>query len=93
MHQVKILRDIRKPVSTVKGRSRGVAFIEFGEHEHAIVALRVLNNNPGLTSSFLLTMLIDLEKYNFSSHFISDGNIWTNIIRINIRFDDLIFSL
>ncbi|GLJ26614.1 hypothetical protein SUGI_0517070 [Cryptomeria japonica] len=44
--QVKILRDIRKPVSTVKGRSRGVAFIEFGEHEHAIVALRVLNNNP-----------------------------------------------
>ncbi|XP_057857790.1 uncharacterized protein LOC131066909 isoform X1 [Cryptomeria japonica] len=44
--QVKILRDIKKPISTVKGRSRGVAFIEFGEHEHAIVALRVLNNHP-----------------------------------------------
>ncbi|KAH9316193.1 hypothetical protein KI387_024820, partial [Taxus chinensis] len=44
--QVKILRDIKKPVSGVKGRPRGVAFIEFGVHEHAIVALRVLNNNP-----------------------------------------------
>ncbi|KAJ8572242.1 hypothetical protein K7X08_008753 [Anisodus acutangulus] len=26
--------------------SRGVAFLEFSEHEHALVALRVLNNNP-----------------------------------------------
>jgi len=27
--------------------SRGVAFVEFSEHQHALVALRVLNNNPG----------------------------------------------
>ncbi|KAJ6897395.1 hypothetical protein NC651_023303 [Populus alba x Populus x berolinensis] len=26
--------------------SRGVAFVEFTEHQHALVALRVLNNNP-----------------------------------------------
>eukprot|EP01018_Ginkgo_biloba_P026338 Gb_24677 [translate_table: standard] len=44
--QVKILKDIKKPSSSAKGRSRGVAFVEFTEHEHALVALRVLNNNP-----------------------------------------------
>ncbi|ONH91129.1 hypothetical protein PRUPE_8G095100 [Prunus persica] len=27
--------------------SRGAAFVEFTEHQHALVALRVLNNNPG----------------------------------------------
>jgi nucleolar protein 4 len=33
---------------SVGGRSRGAAFVEFTEHQHALVALRVLNNNPGL---------------------------------------------
>eukprot|EP00250_Pteridium_aquilinum_P011016 c19783_g1_i1 orf=133-3339(+) len=39
--QVKILRDEAKG-----DKSRGVAFVEFTEHQHALVALRVLNNNP-----------------------------------------------
>ncbi|KAJ7543705.1 hypothetical protein O6H91_09G049400 [Diphasiastrum complanatum] len=36
--QVKILREGEK--------SRGAGFVEFSEHQHALVALRVLNNNP-----------------------------------------------
>lgn len=40
--QVKILKDEKKG-----GKSRGVAFVEFSEHQHALVALRMLNNNPG----------------------------------------------
>lgn len=44
--QVKILKDIKKLTSNTKVRSHGVAFVEFTEHEHALVALRVLNNNP-----------------------------------------------
>ncbi|BBN17317.1 nucleolar protein 4 [Marchantia polymorpha subsp. ruderalis] len=39
--QVKILRDEET------GKARGTAFVEFTEHQHALVALRVLNNNPG----------------------------------------------
>lgn len=39
--QVKILKD-----EANGEKSRGVAFVEFSEHQHALVALRVLNNNP-----------------------------------------------
>ncbi|KAI5081591.1 hypothetical protein GOP47_0001334 [Adiantum capillus-veneris] len=39
--EVIILRDEAKG-----GESRGIAFVEYTEHEHALVALRVLNNNP-----------------------------------------------
>eukprot|EP00252_Welwitschia_mirabilis_P008648 TRINITY_DN2064_c0_g1_i1.p1 TRINITY_DN2064_c0_g1~~TRINITY_DN2064_c0_g1_i1.p1 ORF type:complete len:973 (-),score=289.26 TRINITY_DN2064_c0_g1_i1:319-3237(-) len=42
--QVKILKDAKG--SSSGNKSRGIAFIEFTEHEHALVALRVLNNNP-----------------------------------------------
>lgn len=49
--QVKILRDEVKGVPGSGGRSRGSAFVEFTEHQHALVALRVLNNNPGVCSS------------------------------------------
>lgn len=45
--QIKILKDSKKVKEGEKGRPRGVAFLEFTEHEHALVALRVLNNNPG----------------------------------------------
>jgi len=40
MVQVKILKE------DVGGRSKGIAFVEFAEHEHALCALRQLNNNP-----------------------------------------------
>ncbi|XP_022869951.1 RNA-binding protein 28 [Olea europaea var. sylvestris] len=43
--QLKLLKD-KKGKEGEKSRPRGVAFVEFTEHQHALVALRVLNNNP-----------------------------------------------
>ncbi|KAG9130427.1 hypothetical protein Leryth_004369 [Lithospermum erythrorhizon] len=51
IRQIKILKDLKKGNDATKDFSRGVAFIEFTEHEHALVALRVLNNNPGTFGS------------------------------------------
>ncbi|KAI3861637.1 hypothetical protein MKW98_000589 [Papaver atlanticum] len=45
VQQVKIVKE-SKEAKKPKNHSRGVAFIEFTEHQHALVALRVLNNNP-----------------------------------------------
>lgn len=45
--QIKFLQNEKKGKVDTKNYSRGVAFVEFTEHEHALVALRVLNNNPG----------------------------------------------
>ncbi|KAL9225220.1 hypothetical protein vseg_001169 [Gypsophila vaccaria] len=44
IRQIKFLNNVKD--GKVKNFSRGVAFVEFAEHQHAIVALRVLNNNP-----------------------------------------------
>ncbi|XP_077213938.1 RNA-binding (RRM/RBD/RNP motifs) family protein isoform X1 [Tasmannia lanceolata] len=46
IRQIKFLKDSKKANAITKNHSRGVAFVEFSEHEHALVALRVLNNNP-----------------------------------------------
>ncbi|CAI8586165.1 unnamed protein product [Vicia faba] len=46
IRQIKLLKDGRKGKATQEQYSRGVAFLEFSEHQHALVALRVLNNNP-----------------------------------------------
>ncbi|XP_076944655.1 uncharacterized protein LOC143615415 [Bidens hawaiensis] len=46
IRQIKLLKDSVKGKELSKNHSRGVAFIEFSEHQHALVALRVLNNNP-----------------------------------------------
>ncbi|KAD3066497.1 hypothetical protein E3N88_34377 [Mikania micrantha] len=46
IRQIKLLKDSIKGKEVSKNHSRGVAFIEFTEHQHALVALRVLNNNP-----------------------------------------------
>ncbi|XP_020573020.1 RNA-binding protein 28, partial [Phalaenopsis equestris] len=46
VQKVKLLKDDKKGQSSAKKHSRGVAFVDFKEHEHALVALRVLNNNP-----------------------------------------------
>lgn len=45
--QIKFLKDSKKGEVAKQNHSRGVAFVEFSEHQHALVALRVLNNNPG----------------------------------------------
>lgn len=41
------MKDDKRGQASAKKHSRGVAFVDFKEHEHALVALRVLNNNPG----------------------------------------------
>ncbi|KAI3448013.1 hypothetical protein Pfo_004678 [Paulownia fortunei] len=46
IRQIKILKDSKKGKDGEISRPRGVAFLEFTEHQHALVALRVLNNNP-----------------------------------------------
>ncbi|XP_015937107.1 uncharacterized protein LOC107462935 [Arachis duranensis] len=47
IRQIKFLKDAKKGGKVVHEHfSRGVAFVEFSEHQHALVALRVLNNNP-----------------------------------------------
>ncbi|GAB2247632.1 hypothetical protein Droror1_Dr00007514 [Drosera rotundifolia] len=52
VRQAKILKDEKKAkvkegnVKLKNHHSRGVGFVEFEEHQHALVALRVLNNNP-----------------------------------------------
>jgi nucleolar protein 4 len=46
--QVKILRDVDKAreAKAKSAKSKGFAFVELTEHEHALCALRQLNNNP-----------------------------------------------
>ncbi len=44
--QVKILREAGKLGKDGKPLSKGLGFVEFTEHEHALCALRQLNNNP-----------------------------------------------
>ncbi len=34
-------------------QSKGIGFVEFSEHEHAIVALRQMNNNPQVFSRWV----------------------------------------
>ena len=46
IQQVKILLDDTRPGPDGAPRSKGIGFVEFTEHEHAISALRQLNNNP-----------------------------------------------
>lgn len=54
--------DKKKGETGTNKHSRGVAFVDFKEHEHAIVALRVLNNNPGTLSSVF-------SRYNTGVYF------------------------
>ncbi|KAL1544227.1 RNA-binding protein 28-like [Salvia divinorum] len=48
IRQIKILKDSKVRKEGEKSRPRGVAFLEFTEHQHALVALRGLNNNPDI---------------------------------------------
>ena len=53
--QVKVLRDADKVNAAGKQASKGLAFVEFSEHEHALCALRQLNNNPAPFGALLST--------------------------------------
>ncbi|XP_045432521.1 RNA-binding protein 28 isoform X4 [Pipistrellus kuhlii] len=44
--ECKVMRDLKGVYGKVKGQSLGYAFAEFQEHEHALTALRHINNNP-----------------------------------------------
>lgn len=59
-----ILRDKDRRDSKGRPRSRGFAFVEFGEHVHALAALRELNNNPKF--SFLSSTGNERLIVNFS---------------------------
>ncbi|THU63797.1 hypothetical protein C4D60_Mb01t19620 [Musa balbisiana] len=43
--EVKLLKDVKNGKVFIKKHSHGVGFVDFKEHEHVLVALRVLNNN------------------------------------------------
>ncbi|XP_072820646.1 RNA-binding protein 28 [Vicugna pacos] len=44
--ECRVMRDLKGIYGKVKGQSLGYAFAEFQEHEHALAALRHINNNP-----------------------------------------------
>ncbi|XP_063462447.1 RNA-binding protein 28 isoform X9 [Pan paniscus] len=44
--ECRVMRDLKGVHGNMKGRSLGYAFAEFQEHEHALKALRLINNNP-----------------------------------------------
>ncbi|OUS43221.1 hypothetical protein BE221DRAFT_194621 [Ostreococcus tauri] len=45
MH-AKLLYDSERMDENGKPKNKGIGFVEFSEHEHALTALRALNNNP-----------------------------------------------
>lgn len=46
--ECRVMRDLKGVGGNHKGQSLGYAFVEFVEHEHALAALRKVNNNPDL---------------------------------------------
>ncbi|XP_044139356.1 RNA-binding protein 28 isoform X1 [Bufo gargarizans] len=46
--ECRVMRDMKGVGGNIKGQSLGYAFLEFAEHEHALTALRQVNNNPDL---------------------------------------------
>ncbi|XP_036905167.1 RNA-binding protein 28 [Sturnira hondurensis] len=46
--ECRVMRDLRGVRGKTKGQSLGYAFAEFQEHEHALAALRHVNNSPAI---------------------------------------------
>ncbi|XP_069317648.1 RNA-binding protein 28 isoform X1 [Eulemur rufifrons] len=46
--ECRVMRDLKGVHGNTKGQSLGYAFAEFQEHEHALRALRHINNNPDI---------------------------------------------
>ncbi len=66
VRQVKILRNEDKKGGDGVAASRGMAFVELDDHEHALCALRSLNNNPapfGACPLFLATSAFSFAVY------------------------------
>uniref|UniRef100_A0A8C8Z1E7 RNA-binding protein 28 n=1 Tax=Prolemur simus TaxID=1328070 RepID=A0A8C8Z1E7_PROSS len=49
--ECRVMRDLKGVHGNTKGQSLGYAFAEFQEHEHALRALRHINNNPEIFGS------------------------------------------
>lgn len=52
------MRDLKGAHGKVKGQSLGYAFAEFQEHEHALAALRHINNNPEIFGPQKVSLLL-----------------------------------
>lgn len=52
------MRDLRGVHGKVKGQSLGYAFAEFQEHEHALTALRHINNNPEIFGPHKVSLIL-----------------------------------
>lgn len=48
LKECRVMRDLKGVAGNSKGQSLGYAFVEFHDHEHALAALRHVNNNPEL---------------------------------------------
>ncbi|XP_042227447.1 RNA-binding protein 28-like [Homarus americanus] len=46
--EARIMRDFKDVDENGKPKSRGYGFVTFTEHEHALAALRKINNNPDI---------------------------------------------
>lgn len=75
--QCRVMYD-KKPIrGQVIGKSLGYGFVEFKEHEHALQALRHLNNNPDIFGPQ------KVDHYKFAVVQIPEsGLIWKLILTI-----------
>ena len=63
--------DATRPDAEGKPRSRGIGFVEFEEHEHALAALRTLNNNPevfGKARRPIVEFAVEARNVTLHSH-------------------------
>ncbi|XP_052029295.1 RNA-binding protein 28 [Apodemus sylvaticus] len=51
IQECRVMRDLKAVHGKMKGQSLGYAFAEFQKHEHALRALRHINNNPEIFGS------------------------------------------
>lgn len=52
------MRDLKGVHGNMKGQSLGYAFAEFQEHEHALKALRLINNNPEIFGPLKVSLVL-----------------------------------
>ncbi len=80
VRQAKVLRDAERTTSDGSQRSKGIGFVEFTQHEDALVALRQLNNNPdvfGMDIGFYLQLQVS-NMYHMTSTIVITTTVPTN---------------